>query len=673
MNPTPEQIMAITGIEKVRLVKELNAIRLSLPSQKGVEKLKYVKRINEIRVLLSVESSADSGDLYVDASDILKSIKSLQNYIDGELKTLSPAMRNLEISRLKVVLEFIRRRIQSTDPLTGDFSRLLISLEKAEIRTDETLLDHFYSLSSDMRLDVKSGYSEVWVDEIKSAKSEPETLAKIREVEDLQENLLRKVLEIGIKRKENAGKGNHNHVGYGEILIVDVDVLTSQQKEIEQSLASEYEEIYKRINDIGDEIKILRYEKYEQRDKKIKLANEKLTSVGETVIADLLAQSPITQEQAETWANAQIIDKSSLARLQKQGYKKEDVRKDMAEFYRISGGKLRRIDIVANGSKRANASGIGQVEGLEIHVGASFDKRVLWHELAHHLEADPAAKQAANDFLLKRREDDKVYSLASLTGNRGYRKDEGAYKDSFIHEYVGKVYRGGETEVFSMGVENLSDPIKLATMIAKDPEMAGLVIGYLKSSLSKSMKLSQKNYDAVASQNQANREESQNKYQNAVEKLAAQVTLADDGWFDNLDDESKRYLVSGQYYYLTDKDAKFVGSWGDFRVFSGKFISRKTKRKMKGFSVCNCRGFISLILSNGNDDGQGRRAFRNAPFAMLGSDLTQVKAIINIAKNELDGDLLNSAMYNLIVFNDEEQHQTDIILYANKILGVPNE
>jgi len=62
---------------------------------------------------------------------------------------------------------------------------------------------------------------------------------------------------------------------------------------------------------------------------------------GAPIITDLLAQSPVTQEQAETWVNAQIIDKSSLKPLQNQGYAKEDVRKDMVEFYRISGGNLR--------------------------------------------------------------------------------------------------------------------------------------------------------------------------------------------------------------------------------------------------------------------------------------------------------------------------------------------
>jgi len=80
--------MAITGIEKVRLIKELNAIRLSLPSQKGVEKLKSVKRINEIRVLLSVESSADSGDLYVDA--ILEQMKLNPNQSGYGLRRVDP-------------------------------------------------------------------------------------------------------------------------------------------------------------------------------------------------------------------------------------------------------------------------------------------------------------------------------------------------------------------------------------------------------------------------------------------------------------------------------------------------------------------------------------------------------------------------------------------------------
>lgn len=666
--------MALKGTEKLILIRELNAIRLSLPIQKGVDKLKSVKRINEIRVLLSIDSSSEKC-LELDINDLEKSIESMRDYIKNGIDLMPKSLHKTEIETLIKVL-FSLNDIETSKNAGIDFFGIYEDLKEKlsdeNTQTDETALSHFSYFSRDIDFGHLANAAYFRVEQIKTAneaahETTPEILAKIKELDDLRDDLYTKTAGLVTKRRENAGTGNH--VGYGESLVIDVEALTSQQQEMEQALTEEYKSLMAKLHQANDEIQKLRNEKYIERDKTIELAKEKLKSIGEPIISDLLAQSPITQEQAETWANAQIIDKSSITRLQKQGYKKEDVRKDMAEFYRISGGKLRRIDIIANGSKRANAGGIGQVEGVEIHVGSSFDKRVLWHELAHHLEADSAAKQASNDFLIKRRESDTVYSLSSLTGNRGYGRDEGAYKDSFINEYVGKVYRDGTTEVFSMGVENLSDPVKLATMIAKDPEMAAMIIGYLKADLSPATKALQKLQNSKAGENQAKREESKNEYQDAVDKLAAQVSITNDGWFDNLDDDSKKRLISGYYHSLKDEKSKFVGSWGAYRVFSGVFVSRKTKRKTKGFSVCFTDRVGTLKAGEGS---YGYAAYFDPPFSMIGSDLTQVKAMINIAKNEMHDDL-SKVMYNLFVFNSEEQRQRDLIKYANKILGTPNE
>jgi hypothetical protein len=114
-------------------------------------------------------------------------------------------------------------------------------------------------------------------------------------------------------------------------------------------------------------------------------------------------------------------------------------------------------------------------------LGQKFDKRVLFHELAHLLEQDPAAQQAAQGFLIKRRTSTTTKSLRKMTGNKGYRPTEEAYPDSFIDPYIGKYYERGETEVFSMGVESFSHPSLLALRIAKDPEMFALVAGFLQS------------------------------------------------------------------------------------------------------------------------------------------------------------------------------------------------
>ncbi|PSJ15753.1 hypothetical protein, partial [Nitrosomonas supralitoralis] len=199
----------------------------------------------------------------------------------------------------------------------------------------------------------------------------------------------------------------------------------------------------------------------------------------------------MTKEQAESWANSQVIGKSAIARLKKAKYPEADVRRDMAEFYRISGGKLRLIKIESERSGRAHAKGIGHFEDASINPGNNFNKTTLWHEMAHHLEADSAAKSAANGYLLKRRQSEKVFSLRSLTGNRGYGSNEGAYKDDFIDPYVGKVYRDQTTEVWAMGIQYLANPYDAAMLASKDPEMAALMAGYLQAELTPAMKLLQ--------------------------------------------------------------------------------------------------------------------------------------------------------------------------------------
>jgi len=216
------------------------------------------------------------------------------------------------------------------------------------------------------------------------------------------------------------------------------------------------------------------------RAEKNRIASE-MCRVGAELIDDLLAQSPISRQQAQAWADAQVIGKAAQARLKKMGYGMQYVRWDMAEFYRLSRGRLGNIRIESAGGRRANATDIDSSDDGIINLGSRFDKRTLFHELAHHLEQDPAAQQAAQGFLAKRRTKDSPVPLRKLTGNKGYGPDETAYPDDFISPYIGKFYPTGLTEVFSMGVESFSDPALLAMRIAKDPEMFSLIAGFLQS------------------------------------------------------------------------------------------------------------------------------------------------------------------------------------------------
>ncbi len=208
--------------------------------------------------------------------------------------------------------------------------------------------------------------------------------------------------------------------------------------------------------------------------------------VAESVAAyarDMMDSSDVSEEQAQAWANQQVVVTAAAARrLKKQGYAPEQVVKDAAEFYRFSRGRVEKVVIDSVGDRRANATSVdSHGTAGRINLGSTFDKRVLWHELGHHVEADPVAAMAARLFIRLRSVDGKTYSLRSLTKHKGYGAGEIAFKNGFFHPYVGKVYRWGHTEVFSMGIESFSDPYLLATRIAEDPETFEFVTGYLRS------------------------------------------------------------------------------------------------------------------------------------------------------------------------------------------------
>jgi hypothetical protein len=321
-------------------------------------------------------------------------------------------------------------------------------------------------------------------------------------------------------------------------------------------------------------------------EEKTSRAMELVKVEGEAVLAAVFKSSPITEEQATEWASRQIIDKDALAKLGRLGYKKADVYRDMAEFYRISGGKSSAIRISAGG-RRANTTGVETRMGEKIiNLGTRFDKGTLFHELAHHLENDPIAKAASNGFLLKRRESPAAHTLRSLTGNKGYRADEVAYKDSFINPYTGKIYRDGVTEVFAMGVEYLANPKDAAMFAAKDPQMFAMITGYLTTATTPAMHAKLNMHVGAIDNLQAERQDQAQQYNNAINALAGRVDLVRDDWWSELkqsDPQGARWLSS--YAFTLGKPPEYLGSFDDFRVFQGIFKNKNTSRKSKGYLV----------------------------------------------------------------------------------------
>jgi hypothetical protein len=292
--------------------------------------------------------------------------------------------------------------------------------------------------------------------------------------------------------------------------------------------------------------------------------------------------SPVSAEQATAWAHAQDITPQARARLKKIGYDLKQVRQDMAEFYRLSGGRVVKVKIHSKGDRRANTTGI-EDHGKEgtINLDSAFDKRVLWHELAHHIEADPVAKMAAGKFIRRRSVDGKAYSLNSLIGGKGYRSNESAFKDHFFNPYVGKIYNHGTTEVFSMGVESFSDLLTLGQRMAQDPETLEFVAGYLKQPihpLAKAhMALRERLIDVTSEAN----EEASSEASKGLEQLQAKIAQG----VEYEEDTDTQWLVdSGWSWQVRGKVVgRFPGtSWW---LLEDKVRNPDTKRMAAGYML----------------------------------------------------------------------------------------
>ena len=621
---------AVSGAEKLKLVRELGTIRRHLPGVAGVNKLTLVKRMREIRQLLSV----DVGDLpvlSVDPGNIEATYQGFIDYFGGGISGVPEAIRSFDKSAL---IDAANLLYSQSSPDDENTKRLRAAVKMSAINIDDSspidAFEHFKAAG-----DVFSFDSEIVTyvtNEIKtlSAANPTNDHDTAREIQLLQDQYDSVAQEMG----ESWNTGFDEETGF--------------PKEFYRKLEEKRNSLFNQIRELG-------LKKYTDKDSKIKELTEKITPTGQGFIDTLTNISKVTQEKADSWAAAQTITKSAKTRLGKLGYKEADIRRDMAEFYRITGGKLRHIVLDSNGKKRAHATGIGHFEDTVIYPGSRFNKTVLWHEMAHHLEVDPSAKAAANGFLLKRRESEKKYRLRDLTGNKGYGTREIAYKDDFINPYVGKVYDDEVTEVWSMGIQYLSNPKDAALMLGKDPEMAALIAGYLQSDLTPGMKALQAVHDLKKDDAQTKRDDEKAQYEDAIKKLADGVQIVDDGWWASLSDSDMDLL---EYISDSDDPPVFEGSLNSLRVFSGKFKNYETRRVGNGYAIIESE--VASLHS-----GRGSRSIPPR-VVMHGISDDELKAAIRI----IDGDSgirISNAKYEL--FNRGSLRMDRIIYYAKKILG----
>lgn len=329
----------------------------------------------------------------------------------------------------------------------------------------------------------------------------------------------------------------------------------------------------------------------------------------------VLSKSTVTEAQATAWATGVPISTAARARLRKLGYSPDQARIDMAEFYRLIGGKIGAVAIVSEGNKRANTSGVGSfgTDGV-IRMGSHFDKRVLWHELAHHLESDPVAKAVAGQYIRMRAVSPGTKSLRSITKNNGFRPDESAFEDHFFDAYVGKDYAHGTTEVFSMGIESFSDKEMLGRRIAMDPDTFEFVAGYMLTPQTE-MGEAIKNLNDILQDNtrEALEEGADNRRELAM-KAAKAVAL---------DTQSppnpQVHSLYGEYYQRSLK-SKYVGRFSERTYLYSAQIKAFRGRKSSGHLL-----IVTKPRIGPNGEPQGSDSMTS--YSIFTKDLNEVKAI----------------------------------------------
>lgn len=349
---------------------------------------------------------------------------------------------------------------------------------------------------------------------------------------------------------------------------------------------------------------------YEVEHAARKRAKNAFATVGTKLITSVMDASPITPDAAAKWAAAQEITPPAVARLRKIGYPLTQVREDVAEFYRFTAGRVTAVRIHSKGDRRANATDIHTHSKVgTIHLDGSFDKRTLWHELAHHMEADPLAKMAAGRFIRRRSVDGQHYSLRSLSGNKGYRSDEVALKGDFFSPYVGKIYRDGTTEVFSMGVESFSDPETLARRAAQDPQTLEFVAGFVRAPMDPLAQAHSALREIMREMQEEATQATGNALDDMLKALADTVELTPD--------TDTAWIVGQGGYRVESYGWTQLGRFEEsgYYVMAGKVRNHQTKRK--------CSGLVLVKM-----ESHGRMGWREVP----GTDQTTIKAMYAIYK-----------------------------------------
>jgi hypothetical protein len=160
-----------------------------------------------------------------------------------------------------------------------------------------------------------------------------------------------------------------------------------------------------------------------------------------------------------------------------RGRTPEQAKRDMSEFYefiRTRGPNPASLRVTSMKARAEATPG-------RVDIGETASKRVIFHEMGHHIEfTRPELVRASQAFVEARARhvgrEGELVPLRDLAPTAGYEPHEIARVGGFIDPYTGKVYPAA-TEVISTGMERFTDPRAMLDFYRQDMEHFFYVLG----------------------------------------------------------------------------------------------------------------------------------------------------------------------------------------------------
>lgn len=551
----------LSALQRLKLSRELATVTAALPSTSDLQqRFVFEQRAASLRAILAGRREGSVGDL--DLFAVESSAAAVMRHLDA-VENADPADKRAVGEYAFIIAEKLGAIARQLNVLSYEASNANGDLMRRATQFTSSVPDQEFEAAMLYRFQ-QAGVDEL-VDMLVLLQA---AQARLRKVEEqfgsvrLAQDEAWVAVEAKLAALVEAAKARHAARQRGEM---------SEEEFAAQS--AQYQEDYRRISAEGTEP----FEpKLAELREAYRISQQAMADAADKLKQDLLAKSPVTQEQAQAWADAQQVDPSAKAALKRIGYELPKLRADVAEFYRLTGGRLAKVRIKASRG-RASASDIHGYRNRTINMGSGFCKRTLFHELGHHLEADPAVYAAAAGFLKARRESPKVYSLRDLSGGVNYKPKEVAYRDSWYHVYVGKVYPYKVTEVISMGMEAFADGATLAAVMQKDDGHIRLMNGFMRTPPNELFGTVKQVFKQAADAEDEIADVRENAIESAMSRLANGVEF-----------EKAEPPPTEQTPYFYGGKGTLLGVYHGLQVWSvDKVRDPQTKRKKKGFVLAH--------------------------------------------------------------------------------------